>query len=68
MGTVQFYPGKRSIVSILRRLGPFNQVFGKVMEWLILGFHEIIRMFYERSAGEVFKVIKSDHFLVYLAV
>ena len=42
--TVQFYPGKSSIFSILRRLGPFNQVFGQVMEWLILGFQEIIRM------------------------
>ena len=39
-------PEKSLFFSILRRLGPFNQAFVQVMvmEWLILGFQEIIRM------------------------
>ena len=46
VGTVPFYPAKMSFFSRyhLRRFDPFNQVFRQVMEWLILGFHEIIRM------------------------
>ena len=42
--TVPFYPAKISFFSNLRRLDPFNQDFGQVVEWLILEFHEIIRM------------------------
>ena len=38
---VQFYPGKSSILSIFRRLRPFNQVFGQVKKWLMLKLHKI---------------------------
>ena len=67
--------------SIFNCLGPFLQVFGQVKEWLMLKFHKIRRvshlfaypivllLFYEREGqGGVLKVMKSDHFLVFLAV
>ena len=56
-------------------MGTFPQVFGQVKEFLKLGLHKIIRvshvvacsivfiLFYEQSwQGEVFKVMKNDHF------
>ena len=62
-------------------MGPFPQVFPQYKELPILKMHEIIRMsdvlaclivfplFYKRgSHGGVFKVIKNNHFLVFLAV
>ena len=62
-------------------LVPFPQIFGQVKEWLMIELHKIIRMshvvacpivfalIYERGCqGRVFKVIKNDLFLVFLAV
>ena len=56
-------------------MGSFPQVFGQVNELLMLELDKIIRvshvvacsiifiLFYERSwQGEVFKVMKNDHF------
>ena len=61
--------------------GSFSQVFGQIKKWLILEFLEIIRMwhliecpmvfmllcFWSRQGG-VLKLMKDDHFLVFLAV
>ena len=61
VGAGQFYPGKSSIFSSLRRLGPFTQFFGQVMEWLIL-------LSGQGPQGEVLKLMKDDLFRVLLAV
>ena len=73
--------GKWSFSGIFSRLIPFPQVFGQVKEWIMIELHQIIRLphivafpivfilFYKRdSQGGVFKVIKNDHFLVFLVV
>ena len=73
--------GKWLFFSIFSRVGPFPQVFPQDKELPMLKMYKIIRMsdvlawlivfplFYERgSHGGVFKVIKNDHFLVFLAV
>ena len=67
--------------SAFSRLGTFPQVFGQVKELLTLELHKIIRvlhkvacsiafiLFYEQSwQGEVFKVMKTDHIFVLLAI
>ena len=67
--------------SAFSRLGTFSQVFGQVKELLTLELHKIIKvlhkvvcsivfiLFFEQSwQGEVFKVMKTDHILVLLAV
>ena len=72
---------KWSFVSVFSHLSPFPQVFGQVKWWLMLALHEIIRvshvvawqivflLFYEWGwQGGVFKVMKNDHFLLFLAV
>ena len=80
-GNNSFYPGKSSIFSILKHLDPFNQVFRKVKEWLLLELYEMIRvphafasplvfiLFYDRGwQVEVFKFMKNYHSLVFLTV
>ena len=61
--------------------GPFLQVFGQVKDWIMLELQKTIRvshlvrcpivslLFYKRGwqRGE-FKVMKNDHFLVFLVV
>ena len=62
-------------------MGPFVQVSGEMRELLILELYEAIRvrqvvaypiviiLFYDRDRQEsVFKVMKNDHFLVFLDV
>ena len=69
------------IFSIFSHFGYFPQVLCQVKEWLILELHEMIRLlrvvafpivfilFYGRNWQEgVFKVMKNDHFFVFLAV
>ena len=66
---------------IFSRFGHFPQVFEQVNEWLILELHEMIKvphlvaspivfiLFYDRDwQGGVLKLMKNDHFLVFLAV
>ena len=48
------YPRKSSSFNILRCLGPFDQVFRQVIECLILGFHELIRMSHRIACPMVF--------------
>ena len=80
-GNNSFYPGKSSIFSILKHLDPFNQVFRKIMEWLILGFFKIIRMWHviacpmvfillsgRGTRGEVLKLMKDHLFWAFLTV
>ena len=56
-------------------------MFGQVKEWLILEFHKIIRVLHAVACaivfillydqgwqGRVFKVLKNDHFSVFLAL
>ena len=52
VGTI--YPRKSSSFNILRRLVPFNQAFRQVIECLILGFHELIRMSHRIACPMVF--------------
>ena len=67
--------------SIFGRLGPLPQVFGQVKEWFMLELSQIIRTSHEfacpiififfddpDSQGRVFKIMKNDCFLVFLAV
>ena len=67
--------------SIFSTLGPILQIYWQVMEQFILEFHEIIRMshviaclvifilFYDLDQqGGVFKLMKNDHFIVFLLV
>ena len=51
------YPRKSSSFNILRRLGPFNQVSGQVIECFILGFHELIRMRHRIACPMVFVLL-----------
>ena len=55
VGTI--YPRKSSSFNILRRLGPFNQVFRRVIECLILGFHELIGMRHRTACLMVFVLL-----------
>ena len=67
--------------TIFSHFGLFPKVFEQVNEWPILKVHNIIRvlqvvacpinfnLFYGRHwQGSVFKVMKNDHFLVFLDV
>ena len=78
--SVQNYE-KWSFFSVFSRLGSFPWVFGQVKEWPIFELYETIRvphivarpfvfiLSYERSCqGRVFKIMKNDHFLVFLSV
>ena len=72
---------KMNNFNIFSRLGFFPHVFGQVKEWLMLKFHKIRKVslvfacpvvflwFYERGGQKgVLKVMKGNHFLVFLAV
>ena len=69
---------KRSFFRVFSRLNLFTQVLGQVKEHLKLKFQEIIKavawpiaFFYEQDwqgGVLVFKVMKIDHFFVFLAV
>ena len=74
-----FKHGKYSFFSIFSRLDPFLHVFGQMKEWLILHLYQMIRvpflvacpivLFHDQNWQErVFKVMKNDHFLVFLVV
>ena len=58
VGTI--YPRKSSSFNILRLLGPFNQVFGQVIECFILGFHELIRMRHRIACSMVFVLLSGQ--------
>ena len=76
-----FKHGKYSFFSIFSRLDPFLHVLGQMKEWLILHLYQMIRvpflvacpivfiLFHDQNWQErVFKVMKNDHFLVFLVV
>ena len=78
--SVQSYE-KWSFFTVFSHLGPFPQDFGQAKQWLIWELHEMIRvlhvvacsitfiLFYKQDwRGGVFKVMKNDNFLVFLAV
>ena len=70
-----------SFFSIFSHFGPFHQVLGQVKEYLLLELQEVIKVLYavvcptgfnllcDRGQQRgVLKLMKNDHFLVFLAV